>query len=599
MYREIRRCRIMRVAVLLEERCKPNSNAFAYLQKYAAMCERDCIQVEDNKCKILETACPVCLTRAKHCPDNAVKIINLPEELDHDMTHCYGENGFRLFRLPSPREEQIVGILGPNGIGKSTAINILSGTIRPNLGDLDNPLPDWNDVVTSFPRGELRDYIGLLAEEGVAISVKPQYVDKLPQIFQGDVGELLDRVDERGEMEQFASLLGIGQIVSRKLGDLSGGELQRVAICATLLKEADVYFFDEPSSYLDIYERMRMVGIVQELASRGKRVLVVEHDLAILDVLCDLIHVIYGERAAYGIFTPPRSTRTAINAYLEGFLTEENVRIRDKPIQFLRARDRGEEIGMPILRWGDMEKKLGDFQLTTGEGQVRSAEVVGVVGPNSTGKTTMVRIIAGEMEPDQGWCTMDSVVSYKPQHVSTDFEGTVTDWLDSEIGPTWRSGEFRTQVIRALQVDQLLELRAKKLSGGELQAVSIAICLGREADLYLFDEPSAHLDANARMEAAKAIRRTMESNEKSAMVIDHDTYFIDIVSDSLLVFQGEGGRNGHAVGPLPLRKGMNLFLSDVGVTFRRDVESQRPRINKPSSRKDREQKASGEYFYSK
>ena len=599
MYREIRRCRIMRVAVLLEERCKPNSNAFAYLQKYAAMCERDCIQVEDNKCKILETACPVCLTRAKHCPDNAVKIINLPEELDHDMTHCYGENGFRLFRLPSPREEQIVGILGPNGIGKSTAINILSGTIRPNLGDLDNPLPDWNDVVTSFPRGELRDYIGLLAEEGVTISVKPQYVDKLPQIFQGDVGELLDRVDERGEMEQFASLLGIGQIVSRKLGDLSGGELQRVAICATLLKEADVYFFDEPSSYLDIYERMRMVGIVQELASRGKRVLVVEHDLAILDVLCDLIHVIYGERAAYGIFTPPRSTRTAINAYLEGFLTEENVRIRDKPIQFLRARDRGEEIGMPILRWGDMEKKLGDFQLTTGEGQVRSAEVVGVVGPNSTGKTTMVRIIAGEMEPDQGWCTMDSVVSYKPQHVSTDFEGTVTDWLDSEIGPTWRSGEFRTQVIRALQVDQLLELRAKKLSGGELQAVSIAICLGREADLYLFDEPSAHLDANARMEAAKAIRRTMESNEKSAMVIDHDTYFIDIVSDSLLVFQGEGVRNGHAVGPLPLRKGMNLFLSDVGVTFRRDVESQRPRINKPSSRKDREQKASGEYFYSK
>ena len=294
-----------------------------------------------------------------------------------------------------------------------------------------------------------------------------------------------------------------------------------------------------------------------------------------------------------------RFSTTAINAYLEGFLTEENVRIRDKPIQFLSARDRGEEIGMPILRWGDMEKKLGDFQLTTGEGQVRSAEVVGVVGPNSTGKTTMVRIIAGEMEPDQGWCTMDSVVSYKPQHVSTDVEGTVTDWLASEIGPTWRSGEFRTQVIRALQADQLLELRAKKLSGGELQAVSIAICLGREADLYLFDEPSAHLDANARMEAAKAIRRTMESNEKSAMVIDHDTYFIDIVSDSLLVFQGEGGRNGHAVGPLPLRKGMNLFLSDVGVTFRRDVESQRPRINKPSSRKDREQKASGEYFYSK
>jgi ATP-binding cassette subfamily E protein 1 len=588
----------MRVAVLLEERCKPNSNAFAYLKKYSEMCERECIQVEGSKCKILETACPVCFTRAKHCPDGAVKIINLPEELDTDLTHSYGENSFRLFRLPSPRQEQIVGILGPNGIGKSTAINLLSGTFRPNLGDWENSSPDWDEVISTFPRGELRDYLGMVSTGEVSIAVKPQYIDKLPRIFDGEVRELLARVDDRGEMENYTELMGISHILDRKLGDLSGGELQRVAICATLLKEADVYFFDEPSSYLDIYERMRMVGVVRGLAEKGKRVLVVEHDLAILDVLCDLIHVIYGERSAYGIFTPPRSTRTAINAYLDGFLPEENVRIRDKPIQFLRGRNRGEEVGTPILKWGDIEKTLGDFSLTTGKGEVKSAEVVGVVGPNATGKTTLVKIIAGEIDPDEGWCTMDAKVSYKPQHVRADFEGTVQEWLDTEIGGKWRSGEFHTQVTRALQVDKMVDLHATKLSGGELQAVSIAICLGKEADLYLFDEPSAHLDANARMEAAKAIRRTMESNEKAAMVIDHDTYFLDIVSDSVLVFQGEGGDHGKAIGPLSLRKGMNLFLSDADVTFRRDIESHRPRINKPSSRKDREQKSSGEYFYS-
>ena len=588
----------MRVAVLLEERCKPNSNAFAYLKKYSQMCERECIQVEGSKCKILETACPVCFTRAKHCPDGAVKIINLPEELDTDLTHSYGENAFRLFRLPSPKQEQIVGILGPNGIGKSTAINLLSGTFRPNLGDWSNSSPDWDEVISTFPRGELRDYLGMVSTGEVSIAVKPQYIDKLPRIFDGEVRELLARVDDRGEMENYTQLMGIAHILDRKLGDLSGGELQRVAICATLLKEADVYFFDEPSSYLDIYERMRMVGVVRGLAEKGKRVLVVEHDLAILDVLCDLIHVIYGERSAYGIFTPPRSTRTAINAYLDGFLPEENVRIRDKPIQLLRGRNRGEEVGTPILKWGDIEKTLGDFRLTTGKGEVKSAEVVGVVGPNATGKTTLVKIIAGEMDPDQGWCTMDAKVSYKPQHVRADFEGTVQEWLDTELGGKWRSGEFHTQVTRALQVDKMVDLHATKLSGGELQAVSIAICLGKEADLYLFDEPSAHLDANARMEAAKAIRRTMESNEKAAMVIDHDTYFLDIVSDSVLVFQGEGGDHGKAVGPLSLRKGMNLFLSDADVTFRRDIESHRPRINKPSSRKDREQKSSGEYFYS-
>ena len=588
----------MRVAVLLEERCKPNSNAFAYLKKYAAMCDRECIQVEGSKCKILETACPVCFTRAKHCPDEAVKIINLPEELDTDLTHSYGENSFRLFRLPSPRQEQIVGILGPNGIGKSTAINLLSGTFTPNLGDWSNESPDWDEVISTFPRGELRDYLGLVSTGEVSIAVKPQYIDKLPSIFDGKVSELLERVDDRKEIEVFSEVMGISHILQRKLGELSGGELQRVAICATLLKEADVYFFDEPSSYLDIYERMRMVGVVRSLVDRGKRVLVVEHDLAILDVLCDLVHVIYGERSAYGIFTPPRPTRTAINAYLDGFLPEENVRIRNKPIQFLRGRTRGEEFGTPMLKWGDIEKTLGDFSLKTGEGEVKSAEVVGVVGPNATGKTTLVKIIAGEIEPDEGWCTMDAKVSYKPQHVRSNFDGTVQEWLDSELGNKWRSGEFHTQVIRTLQVDKMLDLRATKLSGGELQAVSVAICLGKEADLYLFDEPSAHLDSNARMEAAKASRRTIESNEKAAMVIDHDTYFLDIVSDSILVFQGEGGNNGQAVGPLSLRKGMNLFLSDADVTFRRDVESHRPRINKPLSRKDREQKATGEYFYS-
>ncbi len=588
----------MRVAVLLEDRCKPNSNAYTYLKKYSALCDMECIQFKGDKCKILETACPVCFNRARHCPDNAVIVINLPEELDSEMSHCYGENSFRLFRLPVPRLEQVVGILGPNGMGKSTAVNLLSGSITPNLGDWSNQTPDWDDVITTFPRGELRDYLALLSEEGVSIAVKPQYIDKLPKIFDGEVNELLERVDDRGDIDKYSEALGIMHILSRKLESLSGGELQRVALCATLLKEADVYFFDEPSSYLDIYERMRMVRIIQDLSAMGKRVLVVEHDLAILDVLCDLLHVVYGERAAYGIFTPPRTTRTAINAYLDGYLPEENVRIRDKPIRFVRGRTRGEDIGLPILKWGDMEKKMGDFQLTTGQGEVRSAEVIGVVGPNATGKTTMVKMIAGELEPDQGWCTMEAEVSYKPQHVSTDFQGSVQLWLDVEIGTKWRSGEFHTQVIRPLQIDKMLDLETSRLSGGELQAISIAICLGKDADLYLLDEPSAHLDANARMEAAKAIKRTMESNEKAAMVIDHDIYFVDIVSDSLLVFEGEGGKQGHAVGPLSLRKGMNRFLSGVGVTFRRDHESKRPRINKPGSVKDREQKANGEYFYS-
>ena len=587
----------MRVAVLLEDRCAPNMPAFAYLQKYAGMCGSECIQVVDKKCKILETACPVCLNRAKHCPGDAVILINLPEELDSDMTHCFGENGFRVFRLPTPREEAVIGILGQNGMGKSTAIQILSGALKPNLGDW-RQVKEWEEIIENYPKGELRDYLEQVAESGVKVAVKPQYVDKLPKIFDGFVRELLERVDERNEVEKWAEEMGIVHLMERKLGALSGGELQRVAICATLLKEADVYFFDEATSYLDIHERMRVTRIIQSLAEMGRRVLVVEHDLAILDILCDQVHIVYGERAGYGIFTPSRATRVAINAYLDGHLVEQNMRIRDKPITFQTGRIRSEEIGEPILQWGDLVKTLGEFTLNTEQGTVHSAEVVGVVGPNATGKTTMVKMLAGEIEADGGWTTMDAKVSYKPQHVKPNFDGTVREWLDTELGRAWHSGEFQTKVVRPLNVHQLLELQARKLSGGELQAVWIVLCLGRDADIYLLDEPSAHLDANARMEAAKAIRRTMLSKEKAAMVIDHDIYFIDIVSDSLLVFEGEGGVQGNAIGPLPLRKGMNRFLKNVGITFRRDEDSKRPRINKQDSRKDREQKSSGEYFYS-
>jgi ATP-binding cassette subfamily E protein 1 len=547
-----------------------------------------------GKPHISESLCIGCGICINKCPHDALIIEQLPEELETDMIHRYSQNGFRLFRLPTPSKDQVVGILGPNGMGKSTAFNALSGRLVPNLGDFRGEA-DWDAVLQSLPRGELRDFLTEVKEGRITVAVKPQNVDRLPQRVQGKVGDLLRKVDERDLCDQLTRDLGIDHLMEREIGQLSGGELQRMALAATLLRDADVYFLDEPSSYLDIHERLRIVRIVQRL-SEDRRVIVIEHDLAVLDVLADLVHIVYGTKGAFGIFTPARATRTAINAYLDGFLPEQNVRIRQKPITFLGHRDRKAETGAQVVEWGELEKKLGDFSLKAGKGAVHRAEVVGVVGPNGTGKSTMIKILAGEHEYDSGWVSGDAKISYKPQHLDLDIEGTVQLWLDSELGPRWRSGEFNVNVIRALGIDQLLPKRVKRLSGGERQCVAIAVCLGREADLYLLDEPSAHLDANARMEAAKAIRRTMESNEKAAFVIDHDVYFIDIVSDSLLVFEGEGGRHGEAAGPFDLRVGMNRFLSSVDITFRRDHESKRPRINKADSRKDREQRTAGDFY---
>jgi ATP-binding cassette subfamily E protein 1 len=548
-----------------------------------------------GKPHISESLCIGCGICINKCPHDALIIEQLPSELETDMIHRYSMNGFRLFRLPTPSKESVVGILGPNGMGKSTAINALSGRMVPNLGDWLNKEADWDDVIESLPRGELRDFFISVDKGDIKVALKPQNVDRLPKKIKGTVRELLSRVDERGMFDEMTNELAIDHLLERTVQQLSGGELQRMAICATLLRDVDVYFFDEPSSYLDIHERMRIVRIIQKLAET-KRVIVIEHDLAVLDVLADLVHIVYGKKGAFGIFTPARTTRQAINTYLDGFLPEQNVRIRDKPIKFLNHSDRISEIGTEVVSWGGLTKKLGEFQLTTGEGAVHRSEVVGVVGPNGTGKSTMIKVLAGEHGYDEGWVTENATISYKPQHIDVDMDCSVQLWLDSEIGPKWRVGEYNVNVIRALGVDQLLPKRVKKLSGGERQAVAIAICLGREADLYLLDEPSAHLDANARMEAAKAIRRTMEANEKSAFVIDHDVYFIDIVSDSLLVFEGEGGVHGKAEGPFKLREGMNRFLEGVNVTFRRDHDSKRPRINKMESRKDREQRGIGDYY---
>jgi ATP-binding cassette subfamily E protein 1 len=588
----------MRVAVLKEDSCQPkkcNDECHAFCPPVRN--GQECIILDDKTGKphISESLCIGCGICINKCPHDALIIEQLPSELESDMIHRYSMNGFRLFRLPTPSKESVVGILGPNGMGKSTAINALSGRMIPNLGDWLDKEADWDGVIETLPRGELRDFFVAVRDGKIKVALKPQNVDRLPKRVKGTVRDLLSKVDERKMFDEMTKKLGIDHLLDRTIQQLSGGELQRMAICATLLRDVDVYFFDEPSSYLDIHERMRIVRIIQDLATT-KRVIVIEHDLAVLDVLCDLVHIVYGKKGAFGIFTPARSTRQAINTYLDGFLPEQNVRIRDKPIKFLNHSDRVAELGSQVVSWGGLGKTLGEFKLETGEGAVHRSEVVGVVGPNGTGKSTMIKVLAGEHEYDEGWVTSNASISYKPQHIHVDIDGSVQLWLDSEIGPRWRSGEFNVNVIRALGVDQLLPKRVKKLSGGERQAVSIAICLGREADLYLLDEPSAHLDANARMEAAKAIRRTMEANEKSAFVIDHDVYFIDIVSDSLLVFEGEGGRYGKAQGPFRLQEGMNRFLEGVNVTFRRDHDSKRPRINKTESRKDREQRTSGDFY---
>ncbi|MGB0652870.1 MAG: ribosome biogenesis/translation initiation ATPase RLI [Thermoplasmatota archaeon] len=588
-----------RVAVLLADRCQPrkcNQECISFCPPVRSGQTETIYMGEHGKPIISEDLCIGCGICVNKCPYDALRIIGLPEELKEDLVQRYGQNGFQLFRLPVPRAGAATGILGPNGIGKTTSIRILSGQEIPNLGEYEEE-PTWEPVLETFRGTEIGDYLRMVVNEGVTTAVKPQYVDQLPKAFPGKkVEELLRGADKDGRWDQVIPKLNIEHILSRQVDQVSGGELQRIAIAATLLKEADVYFFDEPSSYLDIHERMRVARVIQELAQE-KRVLVIEHDLAVLDFLCDQIHLAYGTEGAYGVITPARAVRHGINVYLEGYLPEENIRVREESITFEAKPPRNTAQMVSLLEFPPLEKDLGTFKISSNGGTIHAGEVVGVVGGNGTGKTTFVKMLANVLPPDNVELDHGVAVSYKPQYVKGDYDGTVREMLLTEAPDLLQNGFSKAEIARPLKLENLFEKQVKRLSGGELQRVAVALCLYREADIYLLDEPSAYLDANQRIVTAKTIRRVMEKKGRSALIVDHDVYFIDLVSDSLMVFGGQPGVHGKAEGPFDLREGMNRFLAGVDVTFRRDNDTHRPRINKPGSRLDRQQREAGEYYY--
>jgi ATP-binding cassette subfamily E protein 1 len=587
----------MRIAVLNRDKCQPkkcSQECIRYCPKVRSGVET-IVMGEKGKPVITESLCVGCGICVHKCPFGAIQIINLVEELEGELVQQYGMNGFRLYRLPIPRQGEVVGMLGPNAIGKTTAFKILSGQEIPNLGNIDVQ-PTWEPVLEKYAGTELHNHLVKVAAGEITFSFKPQYVDMLPRVHTGKVRTLLEKVETTKNLEEVTSQLDLGSCIDRDIGKLSGGELQRVAIAASVLKEADIYFFDEPSSYLDIYQRLKIAKVIQGIA-REKSVMVIEHDLAVLDFLADTVHLMYGSEGAFGVLAQPRTVRNAINTYLDGFLVEENIRIRDRNIKFETRAPRKDWSAVSLVDFGKLQKKFEKFMLSTEPGSIKAGEVVGVVGPNATGKTTFVKMLAGEISPDSGNIDANVKVSYKPQYIEPNFGGTVSELFMTEIGSRSATGFFKAEISTPLTLEPLLNRDLVSLSGGELQRVAIALALAREADIYLIDEPSAYLDSNQRMEAAKTIRRVIEKSGRSGMIVDHDVYFIDMVSDSIMVFSGEPSVSGKGEGPLGMREGMNLFLKNVDITFRRDNDTNRPRINKKDSRLDREQKSSGEFYY--
>lgn len=560
---------------------------------------KECVVIEETTeyPVINEQLCIGCGICVKKCPANCICIINLKAEIGAPIFQ-YGVNAFRIHGMALPKEG-VVGLVGKNGIGKTTSLRILTNQLKLNFGNCEKTFSE-EEIIERISLEQKR-YLEMLGKT-IRVSYKPQNIEQIKEMFHGTAEDLLRKFNEQNtegknntdsieDINRIIEKFGLEKILKRKLSQLSGGEMQKLAIAVSYMKNADIYFFDEPTTYLDISERMNIAIILKELGEK-KKIMLAEHDLAMLDYASDYVYLFWGDENVYGVISNIKNVRGGINEYLSGFLKDENIKFRDKEIIFSKFSE--EERKRPVkFVYSAMKKHYPNFDLSCDSGDIRKGEIIGIVGRNALGKSTFVKMLAGIEKPDQGKGEKFKV-SYKPQYVHAK-EGISVEQL-------FASNELNHSIIeeckRKLDIDRLMLKQLSELSGGELQRTAITLALGMEADLYLLDEPSAFLDIEQRLNLSQLLRTIFSDSDKSAFVVDHDVIFIDALSSRIVVFEGEQSVNGRALAPTNKRDGMNMFLKAVNVTMRRDKDSNRPRINKPESVLDREQKRNNEFYYS-
>lgn len=576
-----------RIAVLEKDLCTK--------ERCGYLCEKCCpinrmskecvIKEKDTGLPIInEELCIGCGICVKKCPGHAIKIINLKEEIGEPIFQ-YARNAFRIYGLPLPRNG-VSGLVGRNGIGKTTALKLLTKQIKPNFGEYRKRFSE-EEIIERLSIEQKHHWE--TTGKGAKLSYKPQNINQIKELLKGTVLENLKKFNKEKTNETIKKF-SLEKILNRELTHLAGGEIQKIAIAIAYMKEADIYFFDEPTTYLDIGERMHTALLLQELGER-KKVMLAEHDLAILDYASNYVYIFWGETGAYGAVSSVKNIRNGINEYLLGFLKNENIKFREKEINFSEFSE--EEGKRPVkFSYSEIKKAYDNFKFSAEKGEIREGEIIGIVGRNALGKTTFVKILAGIEKADKGR-TEKFRVSYKPQYIEVDDTLTVEELLSSkDLNPI-----ILNECKIRLDINRIMLRKLSELSGGELQRVALTHALSTEADIYLLDEPSAFLDIEQRLGLAEFLRSIFTGSDKSIFIVDHDIIFVDAVSSRIIVFNGEQSIEGYASSPTNKKDGMNMFLKTVGITMRRDKDSNRPKINKPNSVLDTEQKRTGKYYY--
>lgn len=650
--------KMTRIAIVDKDKCKPEKCARECMKycppqrsgkrvidiedigiNLGGVSKTDILTINNNNkskklAKIAENLCIGCNQCVKVCPFDAIRIVNLPEENPKDIVHRYSANGFRLYKLPIMKTNTIIGIIGENGVGKTTLIEILSDKIRPNFEMLKTTISE-KDIISRFRGTVLQDYLKELYNGDLVFSVKEQkikntlhnipkhftvndYINTLNvKINDSDDSYDSDDSDECTINKTYRSL-DIHRIKNNPIHTLSGGELQRLMCWITSTKPANVYIFDEPSNYLDIKQRLEVSKLIKSLQSIGKYVIVIEHDLSLLDFICDEIYIVYGKPGAYGIVSKPLSTLEGINMYLDGFISTQNVRFREEQFNMkpaIESYDNSQSVynaqnqeneklinGTNVIEYPDSKVSFNNYTLNIpASGINTNNNIIVVMGENGTGKTTFINWIAKKLGMS---------VSLKEQ--STNIKKyekngaypTVSELINKKIKSLYYDKQFQTDVVQKLDIELLESRYINELSGGEMQRVMILLCLGTQADIYLIDEPSANLDVDYRLKVTKMIKRYMINNKKIAYIIEHDimmsvSFAQELGSKILIIKQEQINKDNVKIcsvsSYLDFHNGINNVLKLMNITMRLSNHN-RPRINKCNSQLEQEQKKQGNYY---